>query len=255
MIEKWSLSYPARFGDRERFAYVYLPKQAEDDPERRFPVLYMFDGHNVFFDEDATYGKSWGLGEFLDFFELPLIVAAVECNHGRRHARIREYSPFDFFAPPFGPVRGCGRETMDWMSGCFKAMIDERYPTLPDRAHTFIAGSSMGGLMSLYALAEYAGVYSRAAALSPSIEIAPGKLDALLKSAEFPPDAVLYMDMGEAELKWRRNDSRWRAVCRLLQQKGVLLTSRIVPGGEHNEASWEKQNPFFILTLLYGLED
>jgi hypothetical protein len=63
------------------------------------------------------------------------------------------------------------------------------------------------------------------------------------------------MDMGETELRSRNAQSRWRSVCRLLLQKNVLLTARVVPGGEHNEASWEKQNPFFISTLLYGLED
>jgi enterochelin esterase-like enzyme len=144
---------------------------------------------------------------------------------------------------------------MDWFVNEFKPMIDARFPTLPDREHTFIAGSSMGGLMSLYALAEYNHVFSRAAALSPSVEFGPQKLDALLKNADFAPDTVLYMDMGETELRSRNAQSRWRSVCRLLLQKNVRLTARVVPGGEHNEASWEKQNPFFISTLLYGLED
>ena len=83
----------------------------------------------------------------------------------------------------------------------------------------------------------------------------PAQLDELLKKANFAPDTVLYMDMGETELGSKRSQRRWRSVCRILQEKGVMLTSRIVPGGEHNEASWEKQNPFFISTLLYGLED
>ena len=59
MIKKWSMSYPAVNGTEQRRAYVYLPTMYEAQPERRFPVLYMFDGQNVFFDEDATYGKSW----------------------------------------------------------------------------------------------------------------------------------------------------------------------------------------------------
>ena len=63
MIETWSLRYPAVGGEEERRAYLYLPTMYKTQPERRFPVLYMFDGQNVFFDQDATYGKSWGLGE------------------------------------------------------------------------------------------------------------------------------------------------------------------------------------------------
>lgn len=255
MIEKQMLIFPAFSGNEERRAYIYLPEAAMTAPDRRFPVLYMFDGHNVFYDEDATYGKSWGLGEFLDYCDIPLIVAALECNHGANGARIREYAPFDIDWPRHGQFRGCGRETMDWFVGVFKPLIDKHYPTLPDRAHTFIAGSSMGGLMSLFALAEYNGVFSRAAALSPSVGFEPAKLDKMLSGADFAPGTVLYMDMGEKEMRGQRAAARWRSVCRLLQQKGVLLTSRVVPGGEHNEASWEKQNPFFISTLLYGMED
>ena len=63
MIKKWSIRYPAVGGEEERRAYVYLPTMYEADPDRRYPVLYMFDGQNVFFDEDATYGKSWGVAD------------------------------------------------------------------------------------------------------------------------------------------------------------------------------------------------
>ena len=255
MIKKWKVKYPAEKGYNRRSAYVYLPTEARRDRSRRFPVLYMFDGHNVFLDEDATYGKSRGLAEYLDYCDVPLIVAAVECHHGPNHARIHEYLPYTVASPRYGVFEGYGHETMEWFVKEFKPLIDARFPTIPDREHSFIAGSSMGGLMSLYALAEYNSVFSRAAALSPSIEFGPSQLDELLKKADFAPDTVLYMDMGETELKRQRAQRRWRSVCRILQERGVLLTSRIVPGGEHNEASWEQQNPFFISTLLYGLED
>ena len=66
MIKKWSIRYPAVGGEEERRAYVYLPTMYEADPDRRYPVLYMFDGQNVFFDEDATYGKSWGVADYLE---------------------------------------------------------------------------------------------------------------------------------------------------------------------------------------------
>ena len=77
MIKKWSVSYPAVNGTEQRRAYVYLPTMYEAEPDRRFPVLYMFDGQNVFFDEDATYGKSWGVADYLDYTDTPLIVAAM----------------------------------------------------------------------------------------------------------------------------------------------------------------------------------
>ena len=60
MIDSWNITIPELTGDEPRRAYIYLPDSWEMDPDLRYPVLYMFDGHNVFFDEDATYGKSWG---------------------------------------------------------------------------------------------------------------------------------------------------------------------------------------------------
>ena len=74
MVKKWSVSYPAVNGTEQRRVYVYLPTMYEADPDRRYPVLYMFDGQNVFFDEDATFGKSWGVADYLDYTDTPLIV-------------------------------------------------------------------------------------------------------------------------------------------------------------------------------------
>ena len=70
-----------------RRVWVYLPSGYEKD-SRKYDVLYMFDGHNVFFDEDATYGKSWGMAEYMDATETPLIIAAVECNHSPDNGRL-----------------------------------------------------------------------------------------------------------------------------------------------------------------------
>ena len=255
MIEVWDVTLPELTGEERRRAYIYVPEAAQWDETLRFPVLYMFDGHNVFFDADATYGKSWGLGEYLDAHCTPLIVAAVECSHHPDNGRISEYAPYSFSSPMFGDVEGRGALTMDWLIRSFKPEVDRRYPTKPDRAHTFIAGSSMGGLMSLYALSCYNAVFSRAAALSPSLSFEPNRLAALLRKADIGADTVLYMDMGETELGWHGAAEGFRRFCDLLLKRGVRLTARIVPNGRHCEASWEKQLPFFIPTLLYELEE
>jgi predicted alpha/beta superfamily hydrolase len=145
---------------------------------------------------------------------------------------------------------------MEWLTRTFKPYIDENYPTRPDREHTFIAGSSMGGLMSLYAVTRYNRVFSRAAALSPSLWFATEELDKLLRAAPIKGDTVVYMDYGAREMKFHPNMAgQFRAVTDLLLERGVKLTSRIVPGGDHCEASWERQIPFFMETLLYQLEE
>ena len=255
MIKKWRIRIPELTGRKTRRAYIYVPDEALENPEARYPVLYMFDGHNVFFDSDATYGKSWGMKKYMDETETPLIIAAVECNHSPDNGRLSEYSPFTFRDDELGRIVGRGHTTMEWMVNYFKPYIDSRYPTIPDREHTFIAGSSMGGLMSLYALTAYNHVYSRAACLSPSIWFATRRLDELIMSADIDPNTVMYMDYGSNELSFHPDMKRQyaRVTSRLLERE-VMLTSRIVPGGDHCEASWERQIPHFMETLFYGLE-
>ena len=66
MVQKWSVTIPELTEDEARGVYLYLPKSYDWEPDRHYPVLYMFDGHNVFFDSDATYGKSWGFLEYME---------------------------------------------------------------------------------------------------------------------------------------------------------------------------------------------
>ena len=252
MIKKWKLTIPTLTAKEKRNAYVYLPREAARHPERSYPVLYMFDGHNVFFDKDATYGKSWGMKEYLEQTKTPLIVAAVECNHAPDGGRLREYAPFSFTAKGFGQMEGRGHETMEWLVNTFKPYIDANFPTLPEREHTYIAGSSMGGLMSLYAITAYNHIFKGAACLSPSLWVAPSKLDALIRNARVHPDTVVYIDYGAREMGHHKSmATRFKKVAGMLVDKGVDLTARIVPNGNHSEASWERQIPFFMNTLLY----
>jgi len=255
MIETWNVTIPPLTGETLRRAYCYVPDDWNEDHRRRYPVLYMFDGHNLFFDEEATYGKSWGLLDYMEGTQTPLIIAAVECNH-EGNKRLEEYCPYTSDFPDVGRIRGRGKTMMDWLSGEFKDDIDENFPTLPDREHTFIAGSSMGGLMSLYAVMKYNKVFSRCAALSPSIWFSTEKLEKLLRTARVNRDTVIYMDYGERELGFHPNmAAQFAATVETLLERRLNVTGRIIPGGNHNEASWEKQIPFFMNTLLYGLDE
>ena len=215
-------------------------------------MLYMFDGHNVFYDSHATYGKSWGMKEYLARTGLPLIVAAVECNpEGER--RMNEYSPWDIdVVPQLGHLEGLGKVTMDWICGTLKPEMDRRYRTLPDRENTLIAGSSMGGLMALYAVSEYNGVFSRAAALSACFWIGGEKLHTLLSETPYIDTTRVYMDYGTAEDDPDNKEDiadMFRAAAELTKE-GVSVAARAVPGAEHNEAAWEKRIPVFMDYLL-----
>lgn len=252
MIEKWSTPIPRITGKEPRTVYVYVPDEAEADPDARFPVLYMFDGHNVFFDSDATYGKSWGMKEYMDETETPVIIVAVDCNHHPKHGRLSEYSPFTFNDKHFGYIYGRGRLFMEWLVGTLKPMIDERYPTIADRVGTWIAGSSMGGLMSLYAVTAYNHVFSKAAALSPSVWVSPKKMNRLIAESELEHGTVVYMDYGSREFENHEGmQPIFTRTAAALMDRGVWVTARVVPNGGHCEACWEEQLPFFMNTLLY----
>ncbi|MBO4358880.1 MAG: alpha/beta hydrolase [Erysipelotrichaceae bacterium] len=252
MLDIFETEIPQLIKGEKRKIYVYVP-----DMEGCFPVLYMFDGHNLFDDDEASFGKSWGMKDFLDENGFPLIVVGVECNHhsekSRTGGRLSEYSPFDFSDPHWGKIKGRGKITMDFYVNELKPYIDDNYPTLPDRRYTFIGGSSMGGLMTLYAMCEYNDVYSRGASLSPSVIFAPEKVLEMINGTKFRNNTVLYMDYGQKEIGWRNTREIYGEVTSALIQKKVLLDSRVVPKGEHNEASWERAIPFFMETLFYRL--
>jgi len=246
MVKKWSVTIPKLSGDAERKVYLYLPDSYKKETEKRYPVMYMFDGHNVFFDSDATYGKSWGMNKFMQESKKDLIIVAVECNHEGNH-RLEEYSPVNFENATLGKIKGRGRVYMNWLVNTLKPEIDEKYRTLPDRQNTIICGSSMGGLMALYAACVYNHVFQRAACLSPSLWVSPGKILEMVARAHIRRDTCIYMDYGSEEMfNHAANAEALISTSHLLLTKRVNLALRIVPGGNHSEASWEKQIPIFM---------
>ena len=235
---------------KPRRLYVYLP-QGYEKSEQRYPVLYMFDGHNVFYDSHATYGKSWGMKEYLKKSKLPLILVAVECNpEGNR--RLFEYTPWDFHGAGIGDVTAQGKITMNWFTKVLKPEIDAQYRTLPDRAHTMIAGSSMGGLMSIYAAVEYNDVFSMAASLSPSLWVSPSKMKEMIRSHPLKSPTRIYIDMGTGEVgKYRKEGlGGMFSVAKALSSAGADVLAAAIPGAMHNEAAWEKRIPDFFRFLL-----
>ncbi|MBQ2244420.1 MAG: alpha/beta hydrolase [Oscillospiraceae bacterium] len=246
MVVKWNVMIPRLTGEKERCAYIYLPDSYETEPEKRYPVMYMFDGHNVFFDEDATYGKSWGMGEYLQKTGKELIVVAVEADP-EGNGRLYEYSPFDYENSEIGKVKGKGATYMKWLVKELKPYIDEHYRTLPDRTNTIIAGSSLGGLMALFAVTVHNDVFQRGACLSPSLWVAPGQVLEMVARSKVKNDTCIYMDYGSLEIfNHAANAESLISTGHLLLTKRVNLAFRIVPGGTHSEASWEQQIPIFM---------
>lgn len=246
MIKKWKVTIPKLSGEKTRRAYIYLPSSYEKKPDLRYPVLYMFDGHNVFFDKDATYGKCWGMKEYMQQSKKQMIIVAVECNH-EGNKRLVEYSPINFENEYLGKVRGKGNIYMNWLVNTLKPYIDTHFRTIPDRDHTYICGSSMGGLMSLYAVTAYNHIFSKAACLSPSLWLNCGEVMGFLAKSNIQPGTNIFIDYGELEMSNHfSTQEALIAVSHLLIAKKANLTLRILPGGEHCEACWEKEIPVFM---------
>lgn len=226
----------------KRGLHIWLPDEYENTDER-YPVMYCFDGHNLFFDEDATYGKSWGLQAFLRRWEKPMIVVGMECGHEGQE-RLVEYCPYHYSGHFWGDVAGRGDETMRFIVQTLKPMIDSTYRTYPFREATGIGGSSMGGLMSLYAVIRYNRWFSKAACLSSAIGPGMRELSRDVQAAALSPDTRVYLSWGTREAGGPHGMGACsREIARQLDARGVRTRLRCLEGGRHCEADWEKLVP------------
>ena len=246
------------FSQSPRKIWVYLPDSYETNT-RKYDVLYMFDGHNLFFDDLATYGKCWGIKDYLDKTGLDLVVVGQDCNH-KGNRRLAEYCPY----PPekthledLPKIRACGETTARWFAEVLKPETEKRYHVHKDRKHVGIAGSSMGGLMSEYMIAAYNNLYSRAACVSPSTFFNYEHLKKLIRNTDFSSDTYIYIDQGSQEAHGKRLfiDSMevMLKMNRLYSERGCHTYPHLTPGGHHSEADWEKIVPVFIPYLFPDL--
>lgn len=232
----------------ERTIHLYLPDDYENSVEH-YPVMYMYDGHNLFSNQDATYGQSWGLSDFLALYDKKFIIVGIECNH-EGNERLNEFCPYTLDNSFFGHIDGKGKALMDWVVDELKPYIDEHYRTIPFRECTGIGGSSMGGLMALYTLINYNTYFSKAACLSSAISMCMPQLQYDLQNAYIYPDTHVYMSFGTREVRGKQGlkhmienisyfDNEFR-------NRNASFYMNIVKNGHHNEASWEKENKVYF---------
>lgn len=230
---------------------MYLP----DDylvSGKNYPVLYMFDGHNLFYDEDATYGKSWNLAHQIQWCEKDLIVVGQECSH-QGNDRLSEYGPFPFYDPDFGVFDGNGDGTMDFFIHDLKPYIDAHFPTLPSRKFTWIGGSSCGGIMALYAGYKYSRWYSKALVISPYIQAFYSTLLPDIAKTYIAKNTAIYFSWGAQEGRGHEFVNETMAItntANLLLEKGVRVHFNCKPLGRHSEADWEEEAPDFLHFLM-----
>ncbi len=231
----------------DRELAVYLPP-SYGEAGRRYPVLYMQDGQNLF-DPKASFAGSWRVDRAMDWAAARRLEGIVVGVPNTGEDRIAEYSPFD--DPEGGPGRGS--EYVSHLAETIKPLVDRRFRTLPQRETTGVVGSSMGGLISLFAFFARPDVFGVMGALSPSLWFAERAIFGLLKAAPFEPGR-LYLDVGGLEgTETLANARRLRD---LLHAKGYGAQLRYVEdrGGKHEEASWGRRFRAALPFLLPSLE-
>ena len=253
MIVKRDFIYTPKNASRP--LHIYLPDDYNQSSER-YPVMYFFDGHNLFLNEDATYGKSWGLKDFLDSWGKKIIIVGIECGHDGQE-RLSEYLPYpankeSSFAK-FAPM---GETTMDWIIQEIKPVIDRDYRTIPFRECTAIGGSSMGGLMALYAAIHYNTWFSKGACVSSAIGFCMEPLMADLHSSAISPDTRIYQSWGTREAYGCEDPEKedrssmtyfWnKQVADYAASQGAAVKLHCQVGAGHCEADWEKLVPTFM---------
>ena len=239
---------------KNRPLHIWLPEDYEQS-EERYPVMYFFDGHNLFLNEDATYGKSWGLKEFLEQWAKPMIIVGIECGH-EAEERLSEYLPYPAEHEYFGRFAVMGDQTLQWMVEELKPVIDTEFRTWPFRECTGIAGSSMGGLMALYGAVHHNRWFSKAACVSSSINICMDALMADMAAQEMDPDTRIYLSWGTNEAHGLKDRTKpdctsltWQCnsrVAKKIEESNASVMMDCQVGGGHCEADWEKLVPTFM---------
>lgn len=221
-----------------RDVLVYLPPGYASAPEKRYPVLYMHDGQNVF-DAATSYAGEWGADEAAGELAgrgLETIIVAIP-NAGA--ARVDEYGPWAT-AKSGQKMGGKGNAYVDFLLDTVRPAVDGSWRTLTDTAHTGIAGSSMGGLISLYAALSRPGVFGYCAALSPSLWLAQERIFDLAARRRGSKPRI-YLDMGLLE-----GDAHARRVRKLkdrLEKSGFDVAHLEDEHGAHSEEAWRRRFP------------
>ena len=225
-----------------RDVLVYLPP-GHAEPGRRFPVLYMQDGQNLFDSGTAFGGNEWQVDETMQALSAEGLSAIVVGLPHAGEARVPEYSPF----PAFVPARG--EDYLAVVVETVKPLIDAAFQTRPDREAPGILGSSMGGLISLYAFFRHPQVFGMAGIMSPALWYSRGRIDDYVRRSPFVPGR-LYLDNGSRENSAAR-------MAHLLEEMGYQpgrdLLYVVEEGAQHNEAAWARRLPDALRFLLGGL--
>lgn len=207
--------------------WVWLPGNY-DSSRKDYPVLYLHDAQNVF-DGKTSFAGEWEADETLEKLDAQIIVVAIE--HGGEK-RIDELTPY-----PHAKYGGGKADAyLEFIAKTLKPEIDRRYRTKAQPQDTAIMGSSLGGLLSFYAVLRYGAVFGKAGVFSPSFWFSPEIYD-LAGKADLEGKR-LYFLCGDKEDDNMVSDM-YKMISRITA-KGAETTERVIGAGEHNEKLWRE---------------
>ncbi|PWJ36025.1 alpha/beta hydrolase-fold protein [Sediminitomix flava] len=220
-----------------RDVIVWLPKEYEANPDKRYPVLYMHDGQNIIDPKTASFGVDWAIDEtateLINNKEIqPFIIVGAYCTENR--------------TPEYSPGKE-GSAYMDFMVNTLKSIIDKKYRTKTGREHTIVGGSSSGGIISFMLAWEYPQIYSGAICMSPAFKIQDiDYVDDVLAYTGKKKDLKFYIDNGGIGLEQKLQPGIDEMI-KVLQEKGYILNQDLFyvidENAQHNEAAWAKRMP------------
>lgn len=226
---------------------VYLPPDYTKGAQR-YPVLYMFDGQNLF-DEATSYAGEWGVDETMDALAregFPAIVIGID--HGGEQ-RFNELIPYwnVRFLPNEGTL------FIHDVVHAIKPFVDANYRTLPDRDHTAVVGSSLGGLSADYAIHRYPDVFGKAGVFSPSYWVSDEPFAIARRTALLAGSRVYLYTGGREGAESVSQLETMASILRAHSHGDDSVTMHVMPEAEHNEAAWRAEFPRAV-RWLFGIE-
>jgi predicted alpha/beta superfamily hydrolase len=229
---------------RTRRIWLYLPPGYESGG-KRYPVVYMHDGQNLF-DAATSFAGEWGIDETLDSLRANgddgCIVVGID--NGGAH-RIAEYSPWR--NSRYGG--GEGDAFLDFVVRALKPYVDAHYRTMPDRLHTAMAGSSLGGNLSLYAGLKFPGIFGRIGVFSPALWFNPALYRCAATAGPPLPGTRLFFIVGTQEGETSEDQlENLNGVRRMVDtlaaagfRSGTAVDTAFCAGGRHAEGFWRRE--------------
>lgn len=222
---------------------VWVPPDYEVNKKKRYPVVYMHDGQNIFDPVTSSFGVDWQIDESSDsLIKNKIVKPYIVVGIYNTSNRMKEYTPGED-----------GQAYMKFVVNNVKPLIDATYRTLPDAKNTVVGGSSAGGLISFMLAWEYPTVFSKAICMSPAFKVMHIDYVKSVKESKERKNVFFYIDNGgvglESQLQPGIDD-----MITALNQRGYQESKdyfyEIIPLAKHSEPDWAKRFPKAITLVL-----